>query len=104
MVVCDTDYQPKRPTKEHSQVEANTLIPLHVLLSIQECILQEEHVWYPDKTNVLILLMDLVSHDYLSAMAMLILLTGKRDASCWSYQKDWNKQTPFCPFMKITKS
>ena len=27
--------------------------------------------------------MDLVLHDYLSAMTMLILLTGKRDASCW---------------------
>ena len=63
-------------------MEANTLIPLHVL-SIQECILQEEHVWFPDKTNVLILLMDLVSNAYLSAMTMLIFLTGKRDASCW---------------------
>ena len=72
-------------------MEANTLITLHVILSIQECILQEEHVWSPDKTNVIILFMDLVSHDYLSAMTMLILLTGKRDASCWSYQKNLNK-------------
>ena len=30
-------------------MEGNTLIPPHVLLSIQECILQEEHVWSPDK-------------------------------------------------------
>ena len=49
VVVCNTDYQPRSPTKEHSHVEAKTLIPPHVILSIQECILQETHVWSPDR-------------------------------------------------------
>ena len=49
VVVCDTDYHPRSPTKEHSHVEADTLIPPHVILRIQECILQETHVWSPDR-------------------------------------------------------
>ena len=34
---------------EHSHKEAYVLIPPHVLLSIQESVIQEEHVWSPDK-------------------------------------------------------
>ena len=45
-------------------------------------------------TNVLILLTDLVSHDYLSAMTMLIPWTGKGGVSCQSRQKDLNKFLP----------
>ena len=37
------------PKKEDPHVEADTFIPLHVLLSIQECILQEKHDWSQDK-------------------------------------------------------
>ena len=40
---------PRRPTKEHSHEEADALFPPHVILSIQESVLQEEHVWSPDK-------------------------------------------------------
>ena len=40
VVVCDT-INPRRPTKEHSHEEADALIPPHVLLSIQESVLQE---------------------------------------------------------------
>ena len=40
---------PRRPTKEHSHEEADALILPHVLLSIQESVLQEEHVWSHDK-------------------------------------------------------
>ena len=32
-------------------MEADTFIPPHVLLSIQECILQVEHAWNPDRHN-----------------------------------------------------
>ena len=48
-VVCDTDYQPRIPTKEHSHVEVDTLIPPHVILSIPVCILQETNIWSPDR-------------------------------------------------------
>ena len=35
--------------------------------------------------------MDLMSHDYLSVMTILILLAEKTDASCCSHQKYFNK-------------
>ena len=47
VVVCDT-INPRRPTMEHSHEEADALIPPHVLQSIQESVLHEEHVWSPD--------------------------------------------------------
>ena len=79
VVVYDTvakSINPRRPTEEHSHEEADTLIPLHVLLSIQECTFREVHVWSPD-SDVLVLLIDLVSHNHLGAMTQLKFLTGK---------------------------
>ena len=56
VVVCDVHWLsthggPQR--NKHSHKEAYVLIPPHVLLSIQESVIQEEHVWSPDKHKCL---------------------------------------------------
>ena len=79
VVVYDTvakPVNPPRPIETHSHEEADTLIPLHVILSIEECTYREVDVWSPD-TDVLVLLMDLVSRGHLGALTKLKLLTGK---------------------------
>ena len=79
VVVYDTvakTVNPRRPIETHSHDEADTLIPLHVNLTIEECIYREADVWSPD-TDVLVLLMDLVSRGHLGALTKLKLLTMK---------------------------
>lgn len=79
VVVYDTvakTINPWSPPESHSHEEADTLIPLHVLLSLQECTWREVHVWSPD-TDVLVLLMDLASRGRLGALTQLKFLTGK---------------------------
>ena len=67
---------PRRLIETHSHEEADTLIPIHVILSIEECTYREVDVWSPD-TDILVLLMDLVSRGHLGALTKLKLLTGK---------------------------
>ena len=79
VVVYDTvakTVNPRRPIETHSHEEADTLIPLHVILSIEECTYREVDIWSPD-TDVLVLLMDLVSRGHLGALTKLKRLTGK---------------------------
>ncbi len=79
VVVYDTvakTINPWSSVESHSHEEADTLIPLHVMLSLQECTWREVHVWSPD-TDVLVLLMDLVSCEHLGALTQLKLRTGK---------------------------
>ena len=62
VVVYDTvakTVNPRRPIETHSHEEADTSIPLHVILSIEECTYREVDIWYPE-TDALVLLMDLV--------------------------------------------
>ena len=81
---------PRRPTETHAHEEADTLIPLHAILSIEECTYREVDVWSPD-TDLLVLLMDLVSRGHIGALTKLKLLTGKvakhrhlrAGKSCW---------------------
>jgi len=78
VVVYDTvakTINPWSPPESHSHEEADTLIPLHVLLSLQQYTFREIHVWSPD-TDVLVLLMDLASRDHLGAFTQLKFLTG----------------------------
>ena len=51
---------PRRPIEPSSHEEADTLISLHVILSIDECTYRDVDVWSPD-TDVLILLKYMVS-------------------------------------------
>ena len=60
----------------HSHEEANTLIPHQVIASIGEITQREICVWSPD-TDVLILLIDLVSRGHLGAQTCLKFLTGQ---------------------------
>ena len=79
VVVYDTvtkTINPRRPIKTHSHEEADTLIALRVILSIEECTYREVDVWSPD-ADVRILRMDLVSRGHLGALTKLKLLTGK---------------------------
>ena len=79
VVVYDTvtkTVNPRRPIDIYSHEEADTLIPLHVILSIEECTYGEVDVWYHD-TDVLVLLMDLISRRHIGALTKLKLLTGK---------------------------
>ena len=62
----------------HNHKEADTMIPLHVIDAIGDSTLRDIEVWSPD-TDVLILLMDLVTHGRLGAFNKLNLLTGKDD-------------------------
>ena len=55
---------PRTPIETHSPEEADTLIALHVILSIKECTYSKVAVWSPD-IDVLILLMDLESRGIL---------------------------------------
>ena len=61
---------------EHTHEEADTLIPNQVLASTSDDAAKEVWVWSPD-TDVLVLLIDLVSRGRLGAHARLKILTGK---------------------------
>ena len=70
VVVYDTvakTVNPRRPIETFSHEEADTLIPLHVIFSIEECTYREADVWSPD-AYVIVLLMDLVSRGHLGAL------------------------------------
>ena len=101
VVVCDTDYQ---PTEAHQGTFSRGAWYTHSSVCLSE---HSMPFWafksasYRRSTsglltnvNVLILLIDLVSHDYLGVITMLILLIEKTGASCWSHQKDLNKLPP----------
>ena len=60
--------------KSHNHEEADTLIPLHVLLCLREGTYRRIHVWSPD-TDVAILLLDLASNYYLGPTTELKLLS-----------------------------
>lgn len=62
--------------EEHTHEEANTLIPNQVLRSIDEHLSQELCVSTPD-TDVLVLLLDLVSGGRYGNLNCLKFLTGK---------------------------
>ena len=62
--------------EDHSHEEADTLIPHQVLASVAESDWREVCVWSPD-TDVLALLLDLVSRDRLGCRTRLKFLTGK---------------------------
>ena len=63
------------PIETHSHEEADTFIPIHDILSIGECTDRELDVWSPD-TDVIVLLVDLVSRGHIGALTKLKLLTG----------------------------
>ena len=67
---------PRRPIETHSHEEADTLIPIHLILRNEERIYREVDVWSPD-TDLIVLLMDPVSRGHLGALTTLKLLTGK---------------------------
>ena len=60
----------------HTHEEADTLIPHQVLASVSKGARRKLCVWSPD-TDVLLLLVDLVSHGRISAPTCLKFLTGK---------------------------
>ena len=62
----------------HNHEEAGTMNPLQVIDAIGDSTLRDTDVWSPD-TDVLILLVDLVTHGRLGAFTRLNSLTGKGD-------------------------
>ena len=60
---------------QHSHEEADTLIPLHVINSLEESTAKEVHVRCSD-TDVFILLMDLAANNHLGALTKLVMLAG----------------------------
>ena len=62
----------------HNHEEADTMIPLHAIDAIGNFTLRHIDVWSPD-IDVLILLMDLVTHGRLGTFTKLNFLTGKSD-------------------------
>lgn len=75
-MVYDTKIKGHEFEENHSHEEADTLIPHQVLASVREVYGNEVCVWSPD-TDVLILLLDLVSCDSLPPTDRLKFLTGK---------------------------
>ena len=67
---------PRRPIETHSHQEADTLIPIHLILSIEERIYREVDVLSPD-SDLVVLLMEPVSRGHIGALTTLKLLTGK---------------------------
>lgn len=76
VVVYDTKIKGQYFEEDHSHEEADTLIPNQVLASIAESDRREVCVWSPD-TDVLTLLLDLVSCGRLGDYTRLKFLTGK---------------------------
>jgi hypothetical protein len=76
VVVYDTKIKGHDFEEEHSHEEADTLIPHQVMASIGESAWREVCAWSPD-TDVLALLLDLVSCGHLGAQTRLKFLTGK---------------------------
>ena len=60
----------------HIHEEADMLIPHQVLASVAHGTMQEIYVWSPD-TDVLLLLLDLVSCGYIASPTHLKLIIGK---------------------------
>jgi len=76
VVVYDNKIKGHDFEEDHSHEEADTLIPYQVLASLSDDAWREVCVWSPD-TDVLILLVDLVSKQRLGAQSRLKFLTGK---------------------------
>jgi len=76
VVVYDNKIKGHDFEDEHTHEEADTLIPNQVLASTSDDAAKEVWVWSPD-TDVLVLLIDLVSRGRLGAHARLKILTGK---------------------------
>lgn len=76
IVVYGTTIKGPGLEKVHSHEEADTLIPHQVLAAVHEDPNRELCVWSPD-TDVLVLLLDLVSHGHLGAMTQLMFITGR---------------------------
>jgi len=76
VVVYEEKIREQDSEERHSHEEADTLIPHQVLTSIAESDWLEVCVWSPD-TDVLMLLLDLVSRDRLGCNTRLQFLTGK---------------------------
>jgi len=74
--VYDTIIKGHDFEEDHSHEEDDTLIPHQVLASVHEHAWQEVCVWSPD-TDVLTLLLDVVSRGHLGAQSCVKFLTGK---------------------------
>ena len=94
VVLCVAQtINPSRPTTEHSRggwYTHSSACPEHAGVHLTG----GAHLGLLTDTKALILLMDFVSQDHLSAMIMLFLLTGKGGASFRSQYKDLNKLRP----------
>ena len=84
-VLYDTFIKGHDSEQVHTHEEADTLIPHQVLASVANGTMQEIYVWSPD-TDVLLLLLDLVSCGHIASPTHLKLITGtgtkKREKMC----------------------
>ena len=76
VVVYDTVIKGHDFEEQHTHEEADTLIPHQVLASVSNSAMRKLCVWSPD-TDVLLLLIDLVSHGRIAPPTRLKFLTGK---------------------------
>ena len=75
-VLYDTFIKGHDFEQVHTHEEADTLIPHQVLASVANGTMREIYVWSPD-TDVLLLLLDLVSCGHIASPTSLKLITGK---------------------------
>ena len=75
-VLYDTYIKGHGFEQVHTHEEVDTLIPHQVLASVANGTMREIYVWSPD-TNVLHLLLNLVSCGHISSPTRLKLITGK---------------------------
>ena len=76
VVVYDTIIKGHGFEEIHTHEEADTLIPYQVLASVSNSAMRKLCVWSPD-TDVLLLLLDLVSYGRIAAPTCLTFLTGR---------------------------
>ena len=75
-VLYDTFIKGHDSEQVHTHEESATLIPHQVLASVSNGIMREIYVWSPD-TDVLFLLLDLVSCGHIASPTRLKLITRK---------------------------
>ena len=76
-ILYDTSIKGRGSEQVHAHEEVDTLIPHQVLASVANGTMQEIYVWSPD-TDVLLLVLDLVSCGHIACPTHLKLITGKR--------------------------
>ena len=62
---------------KHSHEEADTLIPLNVMVAVRQTSAVEVKVYSPD-TDVYVLLIDLVANGIIGALTRQLMVTGKK--------------------------